>query len=129
LVSDLIRYKDSIPDRVRIEYSEDRLSAGGSTYFRFGYLNSKIIYLDDGEIQDDTTIDVWRTTEGSTLHAYARKLNETRAEFKYRLVSRFVRSLLVWLGIFLVLHVITIIIRRNIYIEEIKPSRKDIFEY
>lgn len=130
LVVYLIRFKDSIPDKVRIEYTEDRISAGGSTYFRFGYLHGKTIYLDNDEIQNDTTIDVWRTTEGNKLHAYDRKIAETRVAFKYRLVSRYFFSLLIWLGIFFVLHITTVIIRKYVYIEEIKPSPpKDIFEY
>jgi hypothetical protein len=130
LIADLLRFKDCIPDRVRIEYTEDRASAGGSTFFRYGYLNTKIIYLEDNKIQNDTTLDVWRTTEGNNLHAYARKLGETTGEFKYRLVSKFARSLLICVVIFIVLHIITILIKKNVYIEELKPSPpKSIFDY
>lgn len=127
LITHLIRYRNCIPDRVQFLYTEDRISAGGSTYFRFGYLKNQEVYLDNEAIQNDTILNVWRTNGMGRLYAYDRKIGETEKKFKLRLIVNYFKSFSIWIGIFLTLHFITLTIKRYVHIEEMPPHLSKIF--
>lgn len=128
LVSRLVHYQKCIPDRIRFQYTEDRISAGGSSFFRYGILNNKKVYLDSEDTYDDTILDVWRTDDRFGYYkAHSRKSSESKSEFKFRITFKYFKSTSIWLGIFFILHFITLTIKRYVHIEELPPRPKQNF--
>lgn len=129
LISFLILSKECIPAKVNFKFTGSIYAGtGGDIYYKYGYTNNKEVRLDDKEwILKNEILDVWLIEKPSHYNAYLRKPGESSQEFRLNKVGRFFKRLSIWIGVYLTLHVITLIIKKYVHIKELPPRPKQNF--
>ena len=129
LISDVINYRNCLAAKVKFEYSESRYAGGGDVHYIYGYLKDRKVYLnerfDDSFIDKDTTLEVWCIPKDGDLYARLKLSGESAREFRYRIVFKYFIHMAIWLGIYFTLHVITLIVKKNVHLEVPKKNNNN----